>query len=171
MKPIPPADSDAWNLAEGASAGQPTLIRYRPSLAAYLGDSRYPRRLTITWTYDTNASGMPTHEESDRMRCLEYALDSALDPDRVAILAFVFTHAGERKWHYYVADIKTVGERINRALADQPQLPIALEVEDDPDWREMRMVLRGCKDKRNSRSEPSPPPYGSPAAGSPSGEA
>lgn len=145
MKPIPPSDTDFWNLAEGEKHGQPTLIRYRPKLEGHLGDPRYPRRLTITWNYETNSSGMPSDAEADAMRTFEDALDAALDPERLAILAFIHTHGGTRRWHYYVADMGAVGNRISEALADTPQFPIELAVEDDPDWHEMRMVLEGCR--------------------------
>ena len=147
MKPIPPADSDAWNVAEGKSGGKVTMIRYRPGLQDYLGDPRYPRRLTITWEYDDgNPSGLPSNDASDEMRVFEDALDQALDPERLAILAFVHTHGGARRWHYYLADVTVVGERINEALAEHPNLPIELEVEDDPEWDEMRLVFQGCQE-------------------------
>ena len=145
MKAIPPADSDAWNLAEGESKGQPTLIRYRPNLEEHLGDQRYPRRLTMTWDFDTNSSGMPPGQMADEMRDFEDALDAALDPERLAILAFIHTHGGSRRWHYYLADVDAVGQRINEALSHKPKFPIELAVEDDPDWHEMRMVFEGCR--------------------------
>lgn len=146
MKPIPSADSDAWNLAEGESKGRPRLIRYRPNLEEHLGDSRYPRRLIITWNYEvTNTSGMPSDQETEQMRSFEEALDSVLDPERLAILAFIYTHDGLRRWHYCLADVGTVGQRINEALSDRPRLPINLAVEDDPDWDELRLVFEGCR--------------------------
>ncbi|MBK1884495.1 DUF695 domain-containing protein [Luteolibacter pohnpeiensis] len=92
MKTIPHSDSDAWNIAEGESGGQPILIRYRPSLEEHLGDTRYPRRLTITWEFDTNSSGMPSDQVADEMRDFEDVIDAALDPEMLAILAFVHTH-------------------------------------------------------------------------------
>jgi len=145
MKEIPASDSDAWNNAEGESDGMPILIRYRPKLEAFLGDPRYPRRLTITWDYGKwHSSGMPSPEDSDAMEVLEDALEAALDPERLAILAFIYTHGGARTWHYYVGDVGLVGERINGALA--PNLPIELAVEDDPDWQELRLVFQGCSE-------------------------
>ena len=88
---------------------------------------------------------MPSEQETEAMRSFEDALDNALDPDGLAILAFVHTHGGTRRWHYYLEDVRTVGQRINAALADRPNLPIELEVVDDPEWQEMRLVLQGCR--------------------------
>jgi len=81
------------------------------------------------------------------MRVLEDALDAALDPERLAILAFIHTHGGVRRWHYYVSDVGVVGERINKALSGKPKFPINLAVEDDPDWHEMRLVFEGSREK------------------------
>lgn len=138
---IPPADSDAWNLAEGKRQGQPILIRYRPGLEQHLGDPRYPRRLTISWAYDSDSSGLPSDQVADEMRTLEDVLDAALDPERLAILALIHTHGGVRRWHYYLGDVAVVGQRMNEALSHMPKFPIELDVENDPDWQELRLLF------------------------------
>ena len=143
---IPSADSDSWYGAEGMFNDKPSLLRFRPNLKEYLGHPLYARRLVITWNYQKrNSSGMPTATQSDEMRTFEDAIVSALDPDRLAIFAFAFTNDGIREWHFYVKDINEVGERINVALADFSKLPINLEVQDDPDWDELRSVYIQCK--------------------------
>jgi len=90
-------------------------------------------------------SGLPTDDQSEELKHFEDSLQMALDPDRVAILAFVFTSAGIREWNYYCGDMAQVGESINAALADSPDLPITLESRSDPEWSEMGQVLIQCK--------------------------
>jgi len=132
---IPLADTDAWTIAEGKDRGKPSFIRYRPNLQSYVGDSRYPRRLVIIWEFDPqNNSGMPSEELNDNMRALEDAIDGALDPDRLAVLAFVYTKTGVREWHFYLEDVSEASLRINDALSKLPIYPISLQVEDDKNW-------------------------------------
>ena len=146
MKSIPSAETAAWNGAEGRRNGQPVLLRYRPELQPFLGDSRYPRRLMITWSYPCdNSSGMPSDRQSDEMREFEDLLQAHLDADGTAILAFVRTHSGSRCWTYYIADAQLLSQRINTALANHPNLPVEFEVADDPDWTALKTVLERCK--------------------------
>lgn len=142
---IPSADVDAWNVANGTNPDRPTILRYRPQLEQFIGDRRYPKRLSVFWSYEAdNSSGMPSDAQSAELGAFEDAITAALDPDRIGILAFVFTCSGQREWHFYVSDIDQVGARINLALADQPGLPIELQVEDDPEWDEFKNVLGKC---------------------------
>lgn len=146
MNPIPSAESDTWNNAEGSSGGLPVLLRYRPQLEAFLGDPRYSRRLVIAWHYPiTNSSGLPSDDQNDEMRLFEDLIQSHLDPDGTAILAYARTHSGTRRLNYYISDAQTLSQRINKALANQPKFPIELEVEDDPEWTGLRTILERCK--------------------------
>jgi hypothetical protein len=139
------ANTDAWNIAKGKNPERPTVLRFRPSLEAFLGDENYPRRLMIVWQFEVaDATGMPTDTQSADMKDFENMLIDALDPDRLAILAFVFTSAATREWHFYLSDVSEVGIRINQALSTIPQLPIELTVEDDPNWDELRQVFQLC---------------------------
>ncbi|MGJ8653398.1 MAG: DUF695 domain-containing protein [Opitutaceae bacterium] len=143
---IEAANSDAWNIAKGKNPEKPTVLRFRPSLEAYLGDANYPRRLAIFWKFEAaDATGMPTDSQSADMKDFENILIEALDHDRLAILAFVFTSDGTREWNFYLSDVSEVGIRINKALAAVPKLPIELNVEDDPNWDELRQVYQLCK--------------------------
>ena len=142
---IPSSETSAWNIAEGESEGRPRIIRYRPDLEPFLGSSNYPRRLVIIWDYEIdNSSGMSSENLSEEMKDFEDALVGALDPERLAILAFVLTNSGSREWHYYVSDIQEVGNKINSALSSFPKLPIHLQVEDDPDWEQVSAVYDIC---------------------------
>ena len=143
---IPSANTDAWNTAQGQHQGKPRLLRYRPNLEKYLGDSKYPNRLVIIWDFESeDPSGLPSSELLDEMREFEDAVVDALDIDRCAVLAFILTHDGVREWHFYIYDVSEVGNRINESLATFPKLPINLQVEEDSNWDEMRAVLNLCK--------------------------
>jgi hypothetical protein len=142
---IEAANSDAWNIARGTNPQKPTVLRFRPSLQSSLGDERYPQRLMIVWKYETvDASGMPSETQSADMKDFEDTLIEALDPDRLAVLAFVFTTAGSREWHFYLSDAEEAGVRINQALANIPQLPIELSVAHDPEWSQLSQVYQLC---------------------------
>jgi hypothetical protein len=125
IESIPPADSDAWTVADGEYDGRPTLLRFRPNLAHVLGHPALPRRLVVTWTFDQDDwSGLPNSEQSKDLEWFEDCLTSALDPGRAAVLAFVFTHAGVREWHYYFSDSNIVQSRIDLALGRVVGLPV-----------------------------------------------
>ncbi|TLU59458.1 DUF695 domain-containing protein [Thalassotalea litorea] len=142
---IPSADSASWNIAESKPEGQPRLIRYRPDLEPYLGNPNYPKRLVIIWDFEIdNSSGMPSQQLVEDMKSVEDALISSLDSDRLAILAFVLTNPGSREWHYYIGDIEEVGNRINSALSTFPKLPLHLQVEEDPEWEQIKTVYEIC---------------------------
>ncbi len=147
MTTIPSAESDAWNLSEGSRQGRPSFVRYRPNLASFVGDPRYPRHLTFTWNYaESQECELPTEAQSDEMRVFEDSLVATFDPERTAILAFVFTEAGVRVWHYYVGDLDDLGDRINTALSySSSRLPVEIAIEDDAEWQEFRLVLSQCK--------------------------
>jgi hypothetical protein len=144
MNPIS-ADNDAWNVANGTNPDKPSVLRYRPNLQERIADPAYGSHLTIIWPYDSdNKSGMPNDLQNIELGNFEDTVVDALDSSDLAILAFVFTCAGQREWHFYVSDVGAVGQAINEALAGQPVLPIELTVEDDPEWSEYQEVLRGC---------------------------
>lgn len=141
---IPSANIDAWTLAEGDHDGKPSLLRFRPELKRFLGDKRYPRRLTITWAYaDPDGDDLPDNETTDLMRDFEDRVVDAIERDSLGVLAFVYTFAGDREWHIYLADAKAVGAALNDALAEMPRLPIQIEATDDPAWEELKSVLDG----------------------------
>ena len=139
---VPSADTDEWVAAEGAMGDRLSLLRFRPGLKRFLGDPRFSRRLQVTWSFDDDGgSGMPSEEDSDAMRPLEDRLVGALEVDGAGVLAFVFTHAGRREWHFYVSASADLGAIVNEALEDMPGLPIEIALEDDPDWGELGAVL------------------------------
>ncbi|CAA6678227.1 MULTISPECIES: DUF695 domain-containing protein [unclassified Lentimonas] len=143
------ANTDAWNIAKGKNPERPSVLRFRPSLEGFLGDANYPRRLMIVWQFEAaDATGMPNDTQSADMKDFENMLIDVLDPDRLAVLAFVYTTGGTREWHFYLSDVSEVGIRINQALSNIPQLPIDLTVEDDPNWDELRQVFQMCQPGR-----------------------
>ena len=145
-KIIPSADTDSWILGKGTYEDFPTLIRYRPNLIKYLGMKGYTQRLVITWNYKTSEidNGMPSNKELNDMASFENKIISVLDPDRLAILAFVYTTNGKRELHFYIQDIKLVSSKIDIALKDFPKLPIILSLKNDPNWNTIKIVIEGA---------------------------
>lgn len=140
------ANQDEWTLAEGSIDDRPSMVRFRPGLASVLGIAELPRRLVVVWDFgDDGASGMPDAEIAEDLELFESALLDALDPGRTAVLAFVFTHLGTREWHYYFDDLDAVSDKINDALADQPDLPIEMSAYDDPAWSELAALLSSVR--------------------------
>jgi len=144
---IPSADTSSWVLVKNWTKDKVQLIRYRPDLKSYFGNSNYPKRLVIIWDYEVDtSSGMPSNQLSNEMRAMEDALVEALDSDRIAILSFVLTNYGSREWHFYANNMQEINNRINLAFSHLPKLPIHLQVEDDPNWEELRAVYSISKD-------------------------
>lgn len=88
---------------------------------------------------------MPSDDQTDEMREFEDLLQARLDADGTAILAFIQTHSGYRRWNYYIADAQLLSQRINTALAKHPNLPIKLELVNDPEWTALRTILERCQ--------------------------
>lgn len=142
---IPSANTDAWTGAEGEYEDYPTILRFRPNLVNHLGNANYPNLLTVIWKYKfSDDSGMPSEEQSDEMKGFEDMLITLLDPSRIGILAFIYTSAGMREWHYYIGDVDKTMSTITDELANYPRYPIRFELSDDPDWQELNSVLESC---------------------------
>lgn len=147
-----PSATDPWTQAQGKTAkGKHTLIRYRPNCAKIIGNDDYSTLLTITWEYESREDGMPAGYLSsvlDRLKEFEETIISALEVDNYAIVTFITTFDGERKWHFYIQDREKLSDIVNRALQDTPVLPIRFEVETDTEWEEFRsqLIVWGAKE-------------------------
>ncbi|RFZ85601.1 DUF695 domain-containing protein [Mucilaginibacter terrenus] len=129
---------DTWAGASGTNdEGVAVIIRYRPSLRNFVDTGRYNIRMDMVWTYDEEESAyLPSPGEMQVMEDVENALIDALETDRQAVLAFIFTGAGERVWSWYSTGIKETGERLNLALANFEVLPLQITQTEDPEWDE-----------------------------------
>ncbi|MBV1776887.1 DUF695 domain-containing protein [Burkholderiaceae bacterium DAT-1] len=145
-KCIPSADVDEWTIVEGMDGGRPHLVRFRPRLTEFLGDSRFPKRLQIAWKFVEDESGMPSEMESDAMNQMEDYLVSALESKNSGILALACTSKGFRYWQFYVSPAEDLGITINDALAALPQLPITIELSDDPEWNALAELFDSVLD-------------------------
>jgi len=150
---IPPSKDDAWTVAEGTFAGNPTYIRYRPNMAKHLGSADYPRRLTIIWKYKPGsaAEGLPSPDDLEKMHSFEKKISDALEKNSDAVITFIFTSNGQREWNFYIRDAQAVGRIINDTL--EPGLPIEIQVEDDPGWSGFSEVLDSVEEKDEDKSK------------------
>ena len=64
------------------------------------------------------------------------ALQNEFHKDPVAVLTGIFTGDDQRDWIFYATSTHIFGKKINKALADFPQLPISIYAENDPEWQE-----------------------------------
>ena len=88
-------DSLTWGVAEGEYDNHPLLIRYR-EIAKAFPKSKYPQRLNIFWKMsETEANGLPTDEEFERLATFEDRLVLAVEQDAQSILVGVLTCNGE----------------------------------------------------------------------------
>lgn len=94
---------------------------------------------------------MPSGDPSsilDQLKEFEETIIPALEVDNYAIVTFITTFDGERKWHFYIQNKERLSDVVNRALLGTPGLPIRFEVETDPEWVQFssQLVAWGAKD-------------------------
>jgi hypothetical protein len=127
-------EADKWSVATGIHNGSPLVVRYRDGFESHPNVAAFPRRLTITWTYKPDATGMPTQESGDAMATFEDRLIPALEHDLSAVLTAVITNAGMRQWILYTGSASECTNRINSIAQQKTRYPIAIEIENDANW-------------------------------------
>jgi hypothetical protein len=135
-------DMDPWFLSEGTIDELPALIRAREMLPAAVRPESHPKLLSIIWDYeDDKVTGMPSHADSQEMGEFEELIVAALEKDHACALFAVITHDGQRCWRFYCRDKESTQALIWSALGTQGNLPIDLQMDDDPQWAELSQIL------------------------------
>lgn len=138
---------DVWAVAEGTHKGKPLIIRFRNEFNEKPDVSQFPKRINVSWSYDGEATGMPSVELSKSMEAFEDRLVAAVESDVTAVLTAVITNDNRRIWVYYTSSVPTFGKRLNEMPQESKPYPIAIEAADDPSWRFLYDdVLAGIKD-------------------------
>lgn len=133
---------DHWMLAEGLLDENPVIVRVREGLRPLVGHPQLGQRLRIVWEYRSDEdSGLPLAAELPMLERFEDTLVAAYESDRLALLAHVLTCDGLRQWVFYTSDPEQCVERLNDAFADEPEFPIELSADADPDWSEFLETL------------------------------
>ncbi|MDE6272085.1 MAG: DUF695 domain-containing protein [Muribaculaceae bacterium] len=125
-----------WTYPAETESGKTLIITGRDDIDSFRQSGKYIFRLNVYWDYDPLPDGMP-HEEAARL--MEEATERFLTEtkkDTAAILTGIYTGDGRRDWVFYTRSLHIFRNILNRALADLPQLPIAVDACEDPEWEE-----------------------------------
>ena len=122
-------------------SGKPLLFRIRQRAPAFANQDDFTRLLTVSWAYESDDSGMPPEEVSERMQTLEDLLIAPIEIEQQGFLAVVATGNNVRDWLWYIRDRQTIANIVNVALGNEEPFPIELNVEEDPMWETYRNFL------------------------------
>ena len=135
-------DMDPWFISEGTIAGLPALIRGREMLPEAVRPESHPKLLSIIWDFENDGvTGMPSHDESNEMAEFEELIVPALERDNACALFAVITHDGQRCWRFYCRDKESTQLAIESAIGAEGDLPIDLQMDDDPEWETWSEIL------------------------------
>jgi len=93
----------------------------------------------ISWPI-ASQSGMPTKRESQIHYAFEDRLQAAEESERAGVLASVVTGEGKVEWYYLARSHDLFMRVLNKALEGKPRLPIAISLEQDPEWSTYRSI-------------------------------
>ncbi|XYJ92685.1 DUF695 domain-containing protein (plasmid) [Cupriavidus necator] len=93
----------------------------------------------ISWP-NASQSGMPTKSESLLHYTFEDGLQAAEESERAGVLAAVVTGEGKVEWYYFAGSHDVFMRVLNTALEGKPRLPIAISLEQDPEWSIYRSI-------------------------------
>ncbi len=136
---------DRWATAEGTHEDKPLLIRFRHESRAISDFEGYSQLLLVTWTYESNETGMPSEEQLREMEDFENDLIASLEHDQHGVLTAVITNNGTRQWVIYADDMQECEDRINAMPQNGELFPIDLVSDEDEEWSYLREnILAGC---------------------------
>jgi hypothetical protein len=133
---------DPWFLSEGTIDELPALIRGREMLPVDVTPASHPNLLSIIWDYEGDLeTRMPSEADSREMEEFEELIVPALEQNNVCALFVVITHDGQRCWQFYCRDKETTQAAIWSALGTEGNLPIDLQMDDDPEWAALSEIM------------------------------
>ncbi len=131
------SDSNNWWTAPAESEnGSLIMVSGRTDVEKFRTNPRFTIRVEVTWSYEGNASGMPSDDVSRLMEQVQEVLEETFRKDPVAVLTGVFTGDNERNWIFYTLSTHIFGRKLNESLEQFPLLPLKIYTENDPDWLE-----------------------------------
>lgn len=95
----------------------------------------------ISWP-NASQSGLPTKRESQLHYAFEDGLQAAEESERAGVLAAVATGEGKVEWYYLARSHDPFMRVLNKVLDGKPRLPIAISLEQDPEWSTYRRITR-----------------------------
>jgi hypothetical protein len=131
-----------WFLSEGTIDGLRTFVRGREMLPESVRPESHGKLLRIVWEYGGDpVNRMPSAAISSEMSDFEDLIVPCLERDSCCALFAVVTHDGRRYWQFYCRDWDETQSAIANALGAEGDLPIDLQMEDDPQWTVLSKVL------------------------------
>ena len=125
-----------WTAPTESESGRLIMVTGRKDIDNFRSNERFKIRIGVTWKYEGDENGMPDTATSQLMEEAQNALQNEFHKDPVAVLTGIFTGDDQRDWIFYATSTHIFGKKINKALADFPQLPISIYAENDPEWQE-----------------------------------
>lgn len=125
-----------WTSPTDSADGSLVIVTGRAGVEPFRSTGKYKYRVTISWCYQTETSGMPDYATSTVMEGVTDALKAVFAKDPVAVMTGIYTGAGERDWVLYTLSLPIFDKKLNEALAPFDLLPIQLSAEEDPQWAE-----------------------------------
>lgn len=125
-----------WTAPTESESGRLIMVTGRKDIDNFRSNERFKIRIEVTWKYEGDENGMPDTATSQLMEEAQNALQNEFHKDPVAVLTGIFTGDYQRDWIFYATSTHIFGKKINKALADFPQLPISIYAENDPEWQE-----------------------------------
>lgn len=125
-----------WTAPTESESGRLIMVTGRKDIDNFRSNERFKIRIEVTWKYEGDENGMPDAATSQLMEEAQNALQNEFHKDPVAVLTGIFTGDDQRDWIFYATSTHIFGKKINKALADFPQLPISIYAENDPEWQE-----------------------------------
>jgi hypothetical protein len=123
----------ATAVSRDAQTERSTIFRYLVEPSVGFSRTRQPVRVVLVWGFQSD-TGMPTHDEVQRMDKMEHALERTVEKSGAATLAIVATGEGLREWTYYAVSENEFLAQLNRGLSGHDKFPIEIHVNDDPEW-------------------------------------
>lgn len=116
--------------------GRLILIERREDLEEFFYSKKFPYQIQIDLGYKADADGFPEKEDADRIAAVTEALQRPMEKDKLAILVYQTIGEGLKSWHWVARHLPSFQERLNKALAEFPLLPLEIEVVEDLSWQE-----------------------------------
>lgn len=117
------------------------FLAVRDELLQELKSGKYPIRVDMSWSYESDPSGMPTDEVLAHIAELEETLLPALEKSNLALLAYQVTGEGKRIWSFYTRNLPAFETTLNDALDGLPLLPLEFYAEEDREYEAFQEVL------------------------------
>lgn len=141
------AEKDDWiTFPTVDDKGNTIIVTGRTDVEKFRSRERNNIRVEVTMPYEPAGElGFPDDATAALLEEITESFEANLKGKTTALLTGIYTGAGQRDWVFYTFSTESFNGFLNRALAEFPQLPLAIYAENDPAWAEydeMRAAIR-----------------------------